>query len=247
MSSLSRYSSGFIKGQKLYIGTSNGILLIYELSEDMSSTTLLYSKKSFSKFSIEQLEVIAELSLLICLSGGYVSIYEVESLALQNVLVSGGASRFAVYRQVEMINEIPTLITKVAIGARKKLLFYAWKDTQFIDVKDLVIPDKLLAVVWCNSRCLALGFPKEYLIVDAVTGHVTELFPVSKGKPLLTKIGFEEQLLIGKESNSSLMKQTLAFMWDLMEVLAEDQEFNGATFQNKLRFVLLLYWLCYQK
>lgn len=57
-----------------------------------------------------------------------------------------------------------------------------------------------MAIVWCNGRTLALGFPKEYLIIDSFTGNVTELFPVSKGKPLLTKIGIDDQLLIGKES-----------------------------------------------
>lgn len=122
----------------MYIGTATGVLLIYDLNEDFSGAQLVCSKKNFSKFAIEQLEIIPELSLMICLSGGYVSIYEADSLNLMTVLVSGGATRFAVYRNVELIDQIPTLVTKVAIGARKKLLFYGWKDSQFLDVKVVV-------------------------------------------------------------------------------------------------------------
>jgi hypothetical protein len=57
-------------------------------------------------------------------------------------------------------------------------------------------------IVWCNSRTLAVGFPKEYLLVDVQSGHITELFPILKGSPLITRITHEELIIVQKEGTN---------------------------------------------
>lgn len=57
----------------LLIGTADGVLLVYDVRENTNTepfqSTMINTKKNFAKKPIEQLAVVEELDLLLCLTG----------------------------------------------------------------------------------------------------------------------------------------------------------------------------------
>ncbi|KAI8870257.1 hypothetical protein GQ42DRAFT_162841 [Ramicandelaber brevisporus] len=99
-------------GDRLYVGTATGVLLIYELRDgrstanDSSSMELVESRKGFVKKSVDQLGVIKEAGILVALSDGLVGLYDLHSLVLQaHLTTASGAVAFA-------------LITEVSFGSK---------------------------------------------------------------------------------------------------------------------------------
>jgi len=72
-------------GNKLIIGTNEGVLLVYEIQEG-TDMQLADTKKGFSKKPISQLTVIQELNILISLSDGIISIHSLVSFQPISVL-----------------------------------------------------------------------------------------------------------------------------------------------------------------
>ncbi|KAI9289950.1 vacuolar sorting protein 39 domain 2-domain-containing protein [Umbelopsis sp. AD052] len=131
-----------------------------------------------------------------------------------------GADLFTIQTLVEMHEEdgIPMLMTRLAVAVRKKLFIFVWKDTEFLETKELNIPDRIKAMAWVGPTKICLGFSGEYVLMDVETKVLTELFapsgppdgsgPMSAlnnlynmsigsrgGKPLVTKIPNNEMLL----------------------------------------------------
>ncbi|KAI8335046.1 vacuolar sorting protein 39 domain 2-domain-containing protein [Chlamydoabsidia padenii] len=117
-------------------------------------------------------------------------------------------------------DQIPQLVTRLAVAVRKKLMVLVWKDTEFIDTKEWPLPDRAKTMAWVGSTMVCLGLANEYALLEVDHGQWTELFgpmeggasnaspngPMSTlnslynrsirgGKPLVTKIPNNEMLL----------------------------------------------------
>ncbi|KAJ1833759.1 Vacuolar morphogenesis protein 6, partial [Coemansia sp. RSA 2711] len=73
-----RVESATAYGDRLLLGTATGALLIYHVAEtgrDKPPTlTLLETRKSFARRAVEQLGVIKEAGVLVCLADGMVTL-----------------------------------------------------------------------------------------------------------------------------------------------------------------------------
>ncbi|CAG8623281.1 8545_t:CDS:10, partial [Diversispora eburnea] len=198
-----KIESIFAYGQKLFIGTNTGVLLIYEVNEPSDdepiTVTLIETHKNFSKKPIDQLDIIKEIGVLISLS--------------EQLPKTRGANLFAIDTHIEINeNKIPMIITRLAVAVKKKLLVFTWKDTEFKDTKELLPPDKVRTMAWVSSSKICLGLANEYALMDVNTGALTELFAPSStpsstsfsymgmigakvSKPMVTKLPNDEILL----------------------------------------------------
>ncbi|KAK9761457.1 Vacuolar morphogenesis protein 6, variant 3, partial [Basidiobolus ranarum] len=172
--------NGFL-GDRLYIGTSTGVLLVYEVRESTDeeplSVTLIESKKNFSKKTIEQLEYIKEMDVLVSLSDNVVSMYDTQTLTLRPQLPKiKNAYLFAVSSSIEIEDGIPAIMTRLCVAVKKKLVIYSWEDMDLLDTKEFNVPDKVRKITWASSTKLCLSFTKGYVILDLSTGKLTELF-----------------------------------------------------------------------
>ncbi|KAK9761455.1 Vacuolar morphogenesis protein 6, partial [Basidiobolus ranarum] len=166
---------------RLYIGTSTGVLLVYEVRESTDeeplSVTLIESKKNFSKKTIEQLEYIKEMDVLVSLSDNVVSMYDTQTLTLRPQLPKiKNAYLFAVSSSIEIEDGIPAIMTRLCVAVKKKLVIYSWEDMDLLDTKEFNVPDKVRKITWASSTKLCLSFTKGYVILDLSTGKLTELF-----------------------------------------------------------------------
>ncbi|CAO3689464.1 unnamed protein product [Umbelopsis ramanniana] len=225
---IARIESIFAYGDKLLIGTGTGQLLVYEVKEPLVAgteeqpvVTLVDTRKNFSRRPIDQIDIIKEIEVLVTLSDGVVSLHDMRSYELRMTLTkTKGADLFTIQTLVEMNEEdgIPMLMTRLAVAVRKKLFIFVWKDTEFLETKELNIPDRIKAMAWVGPTKICLGFSGEYVLMDVETKVLTELFapsgppdgsgPMSTlnnlynmsigsrgGKPLVTKIPNNEMLL----------------------------------------------------
>ena len=77
-----------------------------------------------------------------------VSLYDVQSLELQQQLVkTKGATVFAITSNIEKDSDgVPTIISRLAISVKRKLLIYSWHDAEILDLEVMLPLDNV------NSR-----------------------------------------------------------------------------------------------
>ncbi|EEF40866.1 conserved hypothetical protein [Ricinus communis] len=192
-------------GSKLLVGCSDGSLRIYgpESSVSERSDYLGQSQElrrecyllertvtGFSKKGLLSMEVLASRELLLSLS---------ESIAF---------------------HRLPNLETLAVITKAKGANVYSWDDRRgflcfarqkrvsifrhdggrgFVEVKDFGVPDTVKSMSWCGEN-ICLGIRKEYMILNATNGALTEVFPSGRLAPPLVVSLPSGELLLGKEN-----------------------------------------------
>ena len=87
-----------------------------------------------------------------------VSLYNLQSLELQEQLVkTKGATVFAITSNIEKDSDgVPTIISRLAISVKRKLLVYSWHDAELVDPEVSHIPLMLLIVGISPARSSAV-------------------------------------------------------------------------------------------
>ncbi|KAF5463988.1 hypothetical protein F2P56_014106 [Juglans regia] len=195
-------------GSKLLLGCSDGSLKIYvpEYSVSDRSPPSDYHlhahelrkepyalERNFSGFSRKPLlamEVLESRELLLSLS---------ESIAF---------------------HKLPNLETNAVITKAKGANVYSWDDRRgflcfarqkrvcifrhdggrgFVEVKEYNVPDTVKSMSWCGEN-ICLGIRKEYMILNATNGALSEVFPSGRLAPPLVISLPSGELLLGKEN-----------------------------------------------
>ncbi|KAG0022469.1 Vam6/Vps39-like protein [Entomortierella chlamydospora] len=178
-----KIESIFAQGDKLYVGTFFGTLLVYSVREPLGqdeaiTVTLMETLKSFSKKSIEQIDIIKAVGVLVTLSDGYVNLHDIDTFALRTQLgKTRGANLFSVFSKIEIQDGlVPQVVTRLAVAVGRKIYVFSWQDSEFIDTKEYSIPDRVRTMEWVGTQNLCMGFDNEYALMDCKTSVLTPLF-----------------------------------------------------------------------
>ncbi|XP_059456429.1 vacuolar sorting protein 39-like [Corylus avellana] len=193
-------------GSKLLLGCSDGSLKIYAPESSGSDRpppsdyhvqaqelrnepyALERNVSGFSKKPLVSMQVLESRELLLSLS---------ESIAF---------------------HKLPNLETNAVITKAKGANVYSWDDRRgflcfarqkrvcifrhdggrgFVEVKEYNVPDMVKSMSWCGEN-ICLGIRKEYTILNATNGALTEVFPSGRlASPLVVSLPSGE-LLLGK-------------------------------------------------
>ncbi|KAE7999926.1 hypothetical protein FH972_004306 [Carpinus fangiana] len=193
-------------GSKLLLGCSDGSLKIYAPESSGSDRpppsdyhvqaqelrnepyALERNVSGFSKKPLVSIQVLESRELLLSLS---------ESIAF---------------------HKLPNLETNAVITKAKGANVYSWDDRRgflcfarqkrvcifrhdggrgFVEVKEYNVPDTVKSMSWCGEN-ICLGIRKEYMILNATNGALTEVFPSGRlASPLVVSLPSGE-LLLGK-------------------------------------------------
>ncbi|KAF8460228.1 AvaB protein [Kalaharituber pfeilii] len=169
---------------KLILGLNNGNLRVFHVkSPDTSEISLSHVRtvEKFSRKPIDALACIKEVSILVSLSGGVISLHDLESFTLQQTLTKTvGALVFAVTTNIEKDEEtgIPSMVCRLAVGGKKRLLLYAWYDGEFQDAREVILSGNARTMTWANSRKLVVGLGTGgFVMVDIHTGVTSDIVP----------------------------------------------------------------------
>lgn len=172
-----------ISGDKLILGLSTGALRVYRVNSPDSpdvSLELLQTVETFARRKIEILACIKEAGILVSLSDGNVHIHDLADFSLVETLGKArGASALAVTSNVERDPEtqIPSIVSKLAIGVRRKLLMYSWDDGGFQEGKEVTLSNQVRSLTWASGNKIVVGLDSGFVIVDVETATVEEISP----------------------------------------------------------------------
>nr|CAB3498433.1 unnamed protein product [Digitaria exilis] len=86
----------------------------------------------------------------------------------------------------------------LAVGRQKRLtVFRLDSGREFVEVKEFGVPDILKSMAWCGDN-ICLGIRREYMIINSMTGALTEVFSSGRIAPPLVVPLPTGELLLGK-------------------------------------------------
>jgi hypothetical protein len=150
-----------------------------EAAPSVKPTDLLREQDKFSRYKIEQLAFIKEAKLLVSLSGGYVSIHDLQTYELQEQLTrTKGATSFAVTSNIVNDAEtgVPLIVSRLAVAVKRKILLWAWQDMELSkDTAEITLVSGIKTLTWVSGTKLIAGLSSNYVIVDIETMEVTDI------------------------------------------------------------------------
>ncbi|KAI3669597.1 hypothetical protein L6452_40871 [Arctium lappa] len=175
--------------------SSNRLSQTLELNKDLY--VLERTVNGFSKKQLLAMEVLASKQLLLSLS---------ESIAL---------------------HRLPNFDAPAVISKAKGANVYSWDDRRgflcfarqkrvcifrhdggrgFVEVKEFGVPDTVKSMSWCGEN-ICLGIRREYAILNAINGALSEIFPSGRIAPPLVVSLPSGEILLGKDNIGVLVDQ----------------------------------------
>ncbi|KAJ2726037.1 Vacuolar morphogenesis protein 6 [Coemansia sp. Benny D115] len=213
-----RIESAAAYGDRLLLGTSSGALLVYKVTEPTAprqhvQVTLIETKKAFARRAIEHLSVIKEAGVLVCQADGLVTLYDLHTLSNATPLSNTkGAGGVAVYTAVDHIDGIPTLVSKLAVHARRKVVVLEWRDAEFYKSFDYSAADRITAMQFASPNLLVLATAREFLTLQLPIGQWDDLFPADTAS-LRTVAGVSLGAVQGVASSQPANSTANSGMW----------------------------------
>ncbi|KAA8646908.1 hypothetical protein EYZ11_007535 [Aspergillus tanneri] len=142
-------------------------------------TDLLRELEKFSKYKVEQLALIKEAKVLVSLSGGYVSIHDLQSYELQEQLSkTKGATTFAVMSNIvnDPETRVPSIVSRLAVAVKRKILLWTWRDMELENnTAEMTLVSGIKSLTWVSGTRLVAGLNSSFVMVDIEDGSVTDL------------------------------------------------------------------------
>lgn len=91
----------------------------------------------------------------------------------------------------------PTTV-RLCAALKKKLLVMEWNGADFVEFKELSIPDSVKVICWAG-KSLCVGFKSEYNMIDVSTGNFSPVQGLKPGAPLLYPLP-NKQILINMDA-----------------------------------------------
>lgn len=137
---------------------------------------LLREYEKFSKAKIEQLAIFREANILISLSGGIVSLYDLASFELNESLArTKGAACFAAASNVindEKSGGVNMIVSRLAVAVKRRLLIWEWQDGEMVGHEDSDGPEEITLVsgikslTWASDHTIVAGLQGQYYLVN---------------------------------------------------------------------------------
>lgn len=189
----------------LYIGTSDGNMLLYNFEEASTTTSgapiyrsnlHMRQRATPTRNPVEQIVVIGPLSKLVVLCDGNVTVHNANTLEQTSptALLKGGTRICTSYDGANY---------KLCVATRRKLHLFKYVG-QFLPDKQLVIPDTAVAMVWSGHH-ICVGYKREYLLLHDDTGETKDIFPLDRQTPLIKLLPSTNELLLRLEKIGVIM------------------------------------------
>ncbi|KAJ1888982.1 Vacuolar morphogenesis protein 6, partial [Coemansia sp. S17] len=216
-----RIESAVAYSDRLLLGTATGALLMYRVVEPTKdrplNISLMETKKAFARKAIEHLDVIKEAGVLVCLADGLVTLYDLHSLSGATPLNNTrGANLVAVHTAVDYIDGIPTLVSKLAVHAKRKLVVLEWRDAEFYKSLEYSAAEKITAMQFASASLLVVSTAREFLTLQLSQNQWDDLFPADTASLRTVAAGSLSAVGnngTGPESTSSPQPASSGGMW----------------------------------
>ncbi|KAJ6570100.1 hypothetical protein DFH09DRAFT_1465283 [Mycena vulgaris] len=183
-------------GDRLYVGTSTGNLSIYGIDDNTEEgeeiVTLVETKRGLARKAIEQIGFIKDINSLVLVTEATVTLFPLPTFSPATPLPkSKGAFSFAIHSSVQHISpnsqtstgefstssSIPTLVTQLVVGCKRKVVIYSWKDGEAQESKEAALPHSPRVISFLDKDTVCFGYPlTEHAIFSIPTMSTTDVF-----------------------------------------------------------------------
>ena len=195
-------------GDRLLVGVNTGSLRVYRVNDPrttpaerdegdsqpengeqppakVKAVELLREVEKFSKKPVQQLAIVKEANLLVSLSDGYVSLYDLQTYQpVERLEQTRGATCFAVTSNVVKDPEtnIPSLVSRLVVGVKRRLLYWTWQDMELsADIGEIAMEAVVKSLTWATATKIVVGMDAGYSFVDVESKEIVPVFkPASK-------------------------------------------------------------------
>ncbi|KAG1770992.1 vacuolar sorting protein 39 domain 1-domain-containing protein [Suillus occidentalis] len=216
-----------VQGDKLYVGTATGSLFIYEYNElSENRSTLVDTKKGLSRRPIDQLGYIKDVNSLLSLSESIPTLYPLPSFTPSTPLTRAkGALTFAIRSSVNNFDSsdaqgganavsragtVPTMMTQLVVGCRRKVVIYAWKDGEAQEIRETILPHSPRVAVFLDSDNVCFAYSStEYALFSIsklTTLDVTTPIPASISMGAFSGLSGYMTLGLGAKAKPGLVR-----------------------------------------
>ncbi|KAJ7911467.1 hypothetical protein B0H13DRAFT_2660518 [Mycena leptocephala] len=182
-----------VQGDRLYVGTATGNLNIYGVDDNVEegeeTVTLVETRKGLTRRAIEQIGFIKDINSLVVLSESTVTLYPLPTFSPATPLLKAKAAfSFAIHSSIEYISpeiptgefakvsSIPTLVTLLVVGCRRKVVVYSWKDGEPQESKEAPLPHSPRIISFLDNNTACFAYPDtDYAIFSISTMSATEV------------------------------------------------------------------------
>ena len=199
----SKVESILTYGDRLLVGLSTGTLRVYRINEeevpkhqsDPASTDerpssptrqqpvaeLLRETEKFARRAVEQLAVIKEANLLVCLSDGYVSTHDLQHenyQPLEQLTKTKGASTFAVTSNIvkDASSGVPSIVSRLAVAVKRRVLLWSWQDTELAtSAVEVTLTAAARTLTWASATTLVCGLNSGYVMLNVESQEVSNI------------------------------------------------------------------------
>ncbi|KAL1590923.1 hypothetical protein WHR41_00116 [Cladosporium halotolerans] len=201
----SKVESLLAYGDRLLVGLNTGSLRIYRVNDPrtppaerddgesqpnengapapdsrpakVKAVELLREEEKFSRKPVQQLAIVKEANLLVSLSDGYVSLYDLQAYQLvERLEQTKGAACFAVTSNVVKDPEtsIPSLVSRLVVGVKRRLLYWTWQDMELSgDIGEIAMEAAVKSLTWVTSTKIVVGMDAGFSVVDVESKEIT--------------------------------------------------------------------------
>ncbi|KAL5099435.1 hypothetical protein RYX36_003762 [Vicia faba] len=181
-------------GSKLLLSCSDGSLRIYAPETNSSDRSKPYvlekNYAGFAKKPVVSMEVVESRELLLSLSES-IAFHRLSNLETIAVITKAkGANVFCWDDRRGFL----------CFGRQKRVCIFRHDGGRgFVEVKEFGVPDVVKSISWCGEN-ICLGFRREYVILNASNGALSEVFTSGRLAPPLVVPLPSGELLLGKEN-----------------------------------------------
>ncbi|XP_045786696.1 vacuolar sorting protein 39-like [Trifolium pratense] len=185
---------------KILLGCTDGSLLVYApASEEMRNETYTLERnlKGFARRPVISMLVVESRELLLSLSES-IAFHKLSTFQTIAVITKAkGAHAFCWDEQRGLL----------CFARQKRVCIFRHDGGRgFVEMKDFGVPDVVKSMSWCGVN-ICLGIRKEYVILNATNGAISEVFTSGRIAPPLVVSLPSGELLLGKENIGVIVDQ----------------------------------------
>lgn len=188
------------------------------LAPKVKPVDLLREEDKFSRRPVQQLAIIKEASILLSLSDNHVSVYDLQTYALQEKLErTRGATTFAVTSNIvkDPDTGIPTIMSRLAVAVKRKIILWTWQDMELSgDAAEITLVASAKSLTWATGTKIVAGMDPGFVMVNVESQEIQDIVkpnPLGEaGAPGSTRFGAVSSSGMGYMGMGSWVPKPLA-------------------------------------